>query len=125
MFLLRVVAGIILIYAGWWKLENQAANIAGFASMGLPAWTALGITWLELIGGTALILGLFTCFLSIIFAIEMAIAAVLTWKMGFQAVEMPLLMMAVMIAIKHSGRGKWGIGKHCGCLICGNKENRV
>jgi uncharacterized membrane protein YphA (DoxX/SURF4 family) len=125
MFFLRVVAGIVLVYAGWWKLHNEAANIAGFASMHMSPWIATGITWLELIGGVALILGIFTCFFAMIFAIEMAVATVLTWKMGFQMVELPLLMTAIMIALKHGGRGMWGLGRRCGCFICRNKESKV
>src|SRR4051812_20761618 len=83
-FFLRVVAGIVLIYAGWWKLQNPAMNVAGFAMNHLPAWVATGITWLELVGGAALILGIFTCFFASVFAVEMAVATILTWKMGFQ-----------------------------------------
>jgi len=118
MFLLRVVAGVIFIYAGWWKLQNEAANVAGFAANHLPSWVAYGITWFEIIGGAALILGIFTCLFASLFAVEMAVATILSWKMGFQIAQMPLLMLAVSLAIKHSGRGKWGIGRHCGCM-CG------
>jgi len=119
MFLLRVVAGIIFIYAGWWKLQHPEMSAAGFAVNHLPAWVAMAIAWLEIIGGAALVLGVFTCLFASLFAIEMAVATILTWKgMGFQMAEMPLLMMAAMLALKHAGRGKWGLGKHCGCPMC-------
>jgi putative oxidoreductase len=126
MFILRVVSGIIFLYAGWYKFQNMAMTAGFFANMHMAPWVASGITWLEIIGGIALILGLWTCFFAPIFAIEMAVATYFSYKMGgFQMAETPLLLLAAVLAIKHVGRGRWALGKHCGCLVCRNKESRV
>ncbi len=56
----------------------------------------------------------------------MAVAVLVAWKSGgFVGAEFALLVLASLLALKHGGRGKWGMGKHCGCFICKNKESGV
>lgn len=61
---LRLAMGIILSVAGYMKLIGIAGTIAYFTKLGfpLPVVTAWFITLLELVGGIALILGLFVRF---------------------------------------------------------------
>jgi putative oxidoreductase len=60
----RVALGVILLAHGWQKLNEYtiAGTAASFAQMGVPAPTAAATfaTAVELVGGSALILGLLT-----------------------------------------------------------------
>lgn len=123
MFALRAITGIILGYVGWMKLQNIASSQAHFVAMHLAPWMATATAWIELVGGIALILGLFTCFFAAIFTIGMIVSAVYAWKAGgFPAAMLPLLLAASAFALKHGGRGKWGIGRHCGCMFCSGQS---
>ncbi len=60
----RVVLGMVLIAHGWQKLADQGldATASGFDSMGIPAPVAAAYyaTFVELVGGALLIVGLLT-----------------------------------------------------------------
>lgn len=60
----RIGLGYVFLAHGWQKLHDQglAGTAAGFQKMGVPApeASAYFATFVELIGGAALILGLFT-----------------------------------------------------------------
>lgn len=60
----RLGLGLVFVAHGWQKLNDQglAAVTAGFGKMGVPApaLSAYFATFVELIGGAALILGFFT-----------------------------------------------------------------
>jgi putative oxidoreductase len=60
----RVLLGVVLIAHGWQKLDDQGlhATAAGFESMGIPAplASAYYATFVELVGGGLLVLGLLT-----------------------------------------------------------------
>lgn len=121
MFILRIVAGLIFALHGYQKFMNMDGTRAFFASLHLWPWLATAIAVVELLGGIALILGLWTCFFTPLLAIDVAVAIVLvTWRHGgFMGSQTELLLLASMLAIKHSGRGSWGLGRRCGCMMCG------
>ena len=60
----RMLLGVVLIAHGWQKLDEQGiqGTAAGFDSMGIPAPLAAAYfaTFVELVGGALLVLGLFT-----------------------------------------------------------------
>lgn len=56
---IRIVVGTALILHGWSK-SNISGTQGFFGSIGLPPELALSITLLELIGGTAILLGILT-----------------------------------------------------------------
>ena len=59
----RVLLGVVLIAHGWQKLDQGIQGTAtGFDSMGIPAPLAAAYfaTFVELVGGALLVLGLFT-----------------------------------------------------------------
>lgn len=77
--LARLVLGTVLIAHGWQKLTEWtiAGTTASFGEMGvpLPEIAAPLATVVELGGGIAIVLGLFTRVVGVLVAIQMAIAA--------------------------------------------------
>ncbi len=68
---IRVIIGIVFIMHGLPKFENTQGTQGFFGTIGLPPDLALPIAFLEVIGGIALLLGIFTRIASILFIIEM------------------------------------------------------
>ena len=71
---LRGSAGVIFAYHGYQKLDGGISNFEGFVrqlELPIPAVTAQVVTWLELVGGIMLILGLLTRAVSFLFVLEM------------------------------------------------------
>ena len=98
-FLIRVVAGIILIVAGWGKLTNMAGfegylTSLGFFAPGLFAWIGALV---EFIGGILLLLGLWTHIAASIIAIQMFIIIIVAHWFDWSAMRLPLLLLAVSI----------------------------
>ncbi len=78
--IMRVVMGILFLAHGISKLQMGLGNVeAWFGSLGLPGLLAYGVATLELVGGTMLIIGLFTRYVSAIFTV-MLLGAIVTTK---------------------------------------------
>ncbi|HVO60924.1 MAG TPA: DoxX family protein [Terriglobales bacterium] len=108
---LRLVLGIIMIAHGYTKLTppgfHQHANFVGHLEM--PWWFAFFSTAAENLGGTLLILGLFTRFVSLaIFAELLVIITKVHWKNGLLAehgYQFPLALAAIAFALIFLGAG--------------------
>lgn len=105
---LRVILGLTFFIHGVSKFQGGIGNTAGFFdSLGIPGFMAYIVAGIELIGGLAVILGLGTRIVSILFAVIMA-GAIFTAKLsaGFlgngQAagyeLDLALLAMSVYLA---------------------------
>ncbi|MEP9405661.1 DoxX family protein [Peribacillus frigoritolerans] len=105
---LRVILGLTFFIHGVSKFQGGIGNTAGFFdSLGIPGFLAYIVAGIELIGGLAVILGLGTRIVSVLFAVIMA-GAILTAKLpaGFlgngQAagyeLDLALLAMSVYLA---------------------------
>jgi putative oxidoreductase len=80
LLVLRGVTGVVMAYHGWLKIDGGIENFQGFVdSLGLPLPELLApaVTYLELIGGILLILGLVTRVPALLIAIEMLFTAFL------------------------------------------------
>jgi uncharacterized membrane protein YphA (DoxX/SURF4 family) len=110
---LRIVAGIIFAYAGWQKFGNLEATIGFFGKAGIPAATfaAYLVTIIELVGGIALIAGLWTRVAAKLLGIIMIVATLLTFGQGFQMAQLPLTLLAVCFSIYTTGGGKYSMDK--------------
>ena len=116
-FVLRLSLGIVLAWHGYAKLTGEGGiGAVGqfFAGIGIPAagFFAVVVTFLELIGGIGLMLGMFTRYFSALLAIQFAyivLGSLFTNKPkpsfigGF---EFDFLILAVAIALLLVGNGK-------------------
>ncbi|WP_025026430.1 DoxX family protein [Caldalkalibacillus mannanilyticus] len=110
-FILRVVVGLIFFIHGLEKFQNGVENLAGwFGSIGIPGFLAYVVTYGELVGGLALILGLGTRLFSLLFGIIMigAIATVkfpagLTGNGEMAGYEFDLTLLAMSIHLVLNG----------------------
>jgi putative oxidoreductase len=110
---LRLAMGVILSVAGYMKLVGIAGTIAYFTKLGfpLPVVTAWFITLLELIGGIALILGLFVRYLGLLYTIEFIVAAfwVKLPMQGYAPSRLDLMILAGAAALYFLGAGRWSV----------------
>jgi putative oxidoreductase len=110
--LLRLIVGIVFIMHGTQKvMAGHEAITGGFTGMGvpLPSLSAFLITWLEFLGGIALVFGLITRVVAILLACDMLGAILLVHgKNGFflpTGFEFAMLMCTACIALALAGGG--------------------
>jgi len=120
LLLIRVSAGLIFLTHGWMKIQDIERFVMMLGQMGIPAVLVYFISWLEVIGGLALILGIATRVLGFVFGIEMLVATLLV---GFsRGVGLELVLMLISFGIALTGSGKYSVFrmecKHCGGMLC-------
>jgi len=111
--ILRVAAGIVFLAHGGQKVFvfGLGAVSSAFAHMGFPVAGILGpcVALLEFAGGLALIAGLLTRWVSILFAIEMAVAVLKVHLSGGfflpGGFEFAFTMCVVSVALALAGPG--------------------
>ena len=80
--ILRVILGFTFFIHGLVKFQGGIANTVGyFDSLGIPGFMAYAVATIELVGGLAMILGIGTKIVGILFAIVM-IGAIFTAKLS-------------------------------------------
>lgn len=116
--LLRVSSGILFIAHGLLKLLvfTPAGTAGYFQSLGLPAALAYVVMTLEVIGGLALIAGVWTRYLAVIFAIELFGAAAFGhakngWVFANEGGgwEYPVFWAVALIALALIGDGEFAL----------------
>lgn len=114
---LRVAVGLIFAMHGWQKLQGGVEATAGFlGTLGFPAASLFAVVLIavELLGGIALILGVFTHVAAKLLAI-VAIVGLVTVHLGkgfFIAsggYEFILLLLAASLSLMITGPGKWAL----------------
>ncbi|MDR4947484.1 DoxX family protein [Neobacillus cucumis] len=109
--ILRVTLGALFLIHGIVKFQGGIENIVGwFESIGLPGFMAYGVSSIEIIGGLALIIGLATRFVSVVFALLM-IGATLKVKLSvgllgngqMAGYELDLVFLAIAIYLAING----------------------
>ena len=120
LLLIRVATGLVFIMHGWMKFNNADMIGGMFAGMGFPAGTALFITYLELIGGAALILGVIPRLFAALFAIEMLVAIIKTGfpGNGYGPHELEIVLFLLSLGLAFAGSGRWSLWA-CECRGCG------
>ena len=112
---LRVLLGIVLAYHGWLKVSSGYA-VGFFRQVGIPVPELLGpvISFLELLGGLALIVGLFTRYLGVLFTIEFLVATYVKWiamGRGYGGSELELMILLVALFMATNGGGSISVDK--------------
>ena len=112
----RVLAGGIILWAGWGKLMGPGFSGigGGFAKMGIPVPEVTGpfILLLETLGGLALILGLFTRYLGVLFVIEFVVAFfAIKMGMGYSKFRIDVALIAFAVLFATHGGGKYSLDK--------------
>ncbi|MDF2036141.1 DoxX family protein [Bacillus sp. CMF12] len=104
-FILRVILGFIFFIHGLSKFQGGISNTAGFFdSIGIPGFMAYAVAVIELAGGIALILGIGTKIVSVLFAFIM-LGAIFTAKLSagllgngqMAGYELDLILLAASI----------------------------
>lgn len=125
--ILRVVVGIVFLVHGGQKLFVWGfGGVAAFmAKVGIPApmLAAIAVTLVELLGGLALVLGLYTRWVAVPLAIDMAVAIlVVHLPAGFflpDGYEFPLTLLAASVALALLGSGKAAVDT----LLAGSRSD--
>lgn len=113
MFLLRVVLGAVFIAHGWAKVSGIEGTIGFFAGLGLPAFMAYVVAYVEFLGGIALVLGLCTRVAAYLIAAIM-VGAIVTVKFakGFAGgYEFDLILLVSALLIAWSGSSPWSVSR--------------
>jgi putative oxidoreductase len=110
---LRLIAGGVFFESGYRKLFEigigGVSNLFGSMHLPLPVASAVLVTLLEVVGGIALLLGLFTRLTAALLAIDMLVASLVVYFQPafFKAgIELPVTLLAVCIALALSEPGK-------------------
>lgn len=115
--ILRVVLGATFLIHGAAKFQGGIENTVGFfESIGLPGFTAYLVAIIELVGGLAMLLGVGTRIISILFAIVLAVA-ILKVKMagGFlgngqmAGFELDLALLAISIYLAMTNKSLFAL----------------
>lgn len=123
---LRLAVGVVMAYHGWLKLP-EVSGFAGFVdSLGIPApdLMAYVVTYLEFLGGIALIVGLATRYVAALFAVEMVFTITLVkLDVGLIATEgvgaeLDLLILAIALSLVLVGAGRWSVD----ALLAGRRQ---
>ncbi len=115
--LVRLTMGVMLFMAGYGKVF--VAGLGGvaqrFENMGMfmPQVTGPFIGLLELVGGAALVIGLFTRYLGLIFAIQFVVATyakVAMMQTGWNAARIDIMLVVVGLLLATNGGGALNLG---------------
>jgi putative oxidoreductase len=110
LLLLRCGLAVVFIYHGYPKLFGGTERfVESFQAIGLPAYLVYVAGTIELLGGLAFLLGLFTPIAGLLLVLDMAAAM---WKynlnQGISAVreyELPLILGLASLVIAATGGG--------------------
>ncbi len=113
LLLIRVGLAAVFIAHGWDKLNNMDGTVGFFSSIGLSAFWAYLIAYIELLGGVSMLLGVFTGWSGILLAMTMvgAIALVKISKGFLGGFEFDLMLFLAALAISFAGSGKYTLMK--------------
>jgi len=111
LLVVRLVLAAVFIAHGISKWGNMTGTVAFFAMLGLPALLAYAVATIELAGGIAMLLGVYTHWAGKLLALVM-VGAIVTAKFphgGLAASELELGLLGNAVAIAMLGSGKYTI----------------
>jgi putative oxidoreductase len=109
LLLLRLALGLLFFTHGLMKVQALSMVQAEFIHFGFFPWVAYFISWLEVIGGLALILGIATRYFAFLFGIEMLVATLLV---GFaRGLGFEFVLFLSSFALMFLGSGRYSVFK--------------
>jgi putative oxidoreductase len=116
---LRISVGLIFIVQGWSKLSGIEGPTAMLSGIGFPA--AAFFAWLlalvEVLGGIAVILGVYIRFAAKLLALVMVVALLTVHLHGAFGMAMaPIALLGSTIALFCLGGGEWQLMKDKECI---------
>lgn len=126
-FVLRLVLGASMVFHGYGKVIPAGGFHGGnafsalerhshmVASLGLPYWLGIVSALTEFVGGTLLILGLFTRLAAFLVTINMAVAiAMVNRHHGYPGSEYSLALLAIALMLLFYGAGACALDRKFG-----------
>jgi putative oxidoreductase len=115
--LLRASLGLMFLAHGLlkWLVFTLPGTAEFFASVGFPAWTAYPVIALEILGGGALVLGVYTRPLAAVLALELLGAAQVHFANGWLfsnkdgGWEYPVFLAVACVVLALLGDGVWAL----------------
>lgn len=120
LLLIRIAAGVVFLTHGWMKVQDLSGTVAMLGHFGIVPILVYFVSWLELIGGIALIAGVATRVFGVMFGIEMLVA---TLFVGFgRGIGMEFVLMLISFGIALTGSGSYSVYRmectHCSGMLC-------
>ncbi len=126
LFLIRLGIAAIFISAAVGKMMMLEETLGFFAMIGVGTFLTYLVIAVELLGGIAMLLGVFTRFAGLALATVMVFAIILAkWQMGFVAMQIDIMLFVSTLGIAMIGPGRWALGRSTVCGCCTDCENGV
>jgi putative oxidoreductase len=104
-FISRLIVGAIFVFAGWAKVSDMTMTVSYFSQMGLSSFFAYIVSYAELLGGVALVLGLWTQLASLGLMIIMFGAIWYSRSMGIAGIMPVVAIIAALLGVVAHGDG--------------------
>lgn len=112
LFLIRLALAVVFIAHGWSKLQDLPGTVGFFDNLGF-GFLAYPVTAIELLGGLAMLFGVFTGWAGALLAAVMvgAIATVKGQTGFFGGYEFDLTLLLAALGIAFTGPGRHALGR--------------
>ncbi len=121
--LLRVVTGLVFLMHGLTHFGHVDQTSMFFNHIGLSTFFVYLVSGIEVVGGIAFILGIFTRIFAVLFAIIMIFAIFLTNReLHLSSYELELMLLVVSIFFATVSSGHWSLTKLCKCKCHGSDK---
>jgi len=114
LLVLRVGVGAIFIYAGWGKVSDLAGTVVFFGTLGFAPFWAYLVSFVELLGGIVVLLGVYTRIAAALLSVVMIVAVYKTWG-NPQMMMTPFSILFSTLALKLGGAGRYALLKESCC----------
>lgn len=119
LLLLRITLASIFIYHGFAKVSDMSSTVMFFGTLGFAPFLAYFVAWLELLGGIALLLGVYVREIAVSFAIIMLVAIFkVHLNDSLSVLEGKVLLLVLALSFILTGSGKYSLLKDKGCEDC-------
>ncbi len=126
-FLLRIITGLVFLMHGINHFGNVDQTSFFFNHIGLSVFFVYLVSVIEVVGGIAFILGIFTRIFAFLFSIIMVFAVMLTNReLHLSSYELELMLFAVSVFFATTRSGYYSLTRFCKCKCHGkNKECKM